>query len=373
MTSLLFAGFLFLYGCAAARQEQKSAAPGPQGLKIAVYPIENLSGEPVHLNKLRMDLISALKSRGIKVLDDRDLDKFMTEHRVRYIGGIDAGRAKAFKAETGTGGVLITSIELINEYNPPRLSVVCRLVSTGDNPRILWIEDAGMAGDDNPGILGLGIIDNLPGLEKRAFGKIAGSLAGYLQKGEARPVKTYGKFSPKIHYRSPILDSDHAYRIAVVPFLNRSERKNAGELMALHFVDALRKAGFSVVEPGMVREGLLDYRVIMEGGLSIPNAETVFNNLNADLVIIGYVSQYQDATGPAGNPVVEFFVNAIEKKSMEVVWASDSYNRGDDGVFFFDRGRVSTAGVMADRMAQAVVKMMKIKLKTKKSNGRNTK
>ena len=59
--------------------------------------------------------------------------------------------------------------------------------------------------------------------------------------------------------------------MAVIPFTNRSDRKYAGELMVLHFVNQLRKIGkFHVIEPGVIRHELLQYRVIMEEGLRLP-------------------------------------------------------------------------------------------------------
>jgi dihydroxyacetone kinase DhaKLM complex PTS-EIIA-like component DhaM len=55
---------------------------------------------------------------------------------------------------------------------------------------------------------------------------------------------------------------------------------------------------------------------------------------------------------------VDFSGLVIERKSREVVWASKSYNAGDDGVFFFDLGEVKTAHRMASEMVRADLKMM---------------
>ena len=41
-----------------------------------------------------------------------------------------------------------------------------------------------------------------------------------------------------------------------------------------------------------------------------------------------------------------------------MVWAALSYNRGDDGVFFFDWGRINTAYAMATQMVQLAVEDM---------------
>lgn len=55
---------------------------------------------------------------------------------------------------------------------------------------------------------------------------------------------------------------------------------------------------------------------------------------------------------------MSFSAQLIEKKSREVVWSSNSYNEGDEGVFFFDLGRVNTASVMVSQMARLIGRMI---------------
>jgi hypothetical protein len=52
---------------------------------------------------------------------------------------------------------------------------------------------------------------------------------------------------------------------------------------------------------------------------------------------------------------VDFSVLLLERKGKSVVWHSKSRNRGDDGVFLFDRGMVRTSDRLADRMVGTVV------------------
>jgi len=81
-----------------------------------------------------------------------------------------------------------------------------------------------------------------------------------------------------------------------------------------------------------------------ERGISFSDAELVFLTIraDADLIISGTVLDYQDDTGSGGAPKVDFSVLVIERKSRGVAWTSRSYAAGDDGVFFFDRGRINT-------------------------------
>ena len=329
--------------------------------KIAVFPIENLSGTAAPLREIRQVFVEGLKKQEIAVLEDDTFEKFMARHRIRYTGGLDEDTARSFKKEVGTEGVLIISLESYSETSPPKISLLSRLVSTGDPPAILWMEGVGLAGDDSQGILGVGLIEDPGALREKALKSVLGSLVRYLStRTEGKEVdRAKKKFKPKIAYRSSAFDLNRKYRVAVAPFFNRSERKYAGEILVLHFIRQLKGfENFEVIEPGRVRQELLNSRIIMQDGISLADADALFAGLNADLLVSGRVMDYQDYQGALGKPKVDFSSMVIERKSREVVWSSDSHNEGDDGVFFFDRGRVNTAHAMASQMVQRVGKMM---------------
>lgn len=361
MTIVFFAGLLFLIGCPTGKEVTKENLSGIGGrFLIAVLPMENLSGTAAPLREIRGALIDGLKARGIHVLQDDTLERFMAKYRIRYTGGIDKISAKGFKDEIDCQAVLITSLELYNETNPPKFALTSRLVSTGDNPVILWIDGIGLAGDDSPGILGLGLIEDPKALQKKALNRLLDSLRESLSgQKENKGLSVKRKFRPKISYRSPVIEGKRRYTVAVVPFFNRSERKYGAEIVSLHFVKHLKEfEQFDVIEPGIVRQQLLSLRIIMDQGVSLADADAIFAMLNVDLVVTGQVLDYQDYQGSFGKPKVDFTAEVIERKSRGVVWSSTSYNQGDDGVFFFDWGRVNTAHAMASQMTQAIGKMM---------------
>ena len=330
-------------------------------LPIGVLPVENLSGTAAPLRDIRKVLIEGLKARGFKVLEEELLEKFMARHRLRYIGGIDGATAKAFKEETGSGSVLITSLELYDYRTPPKISLTSRLVSTDEFPVILWMDSVGLAGDDAPGFLDLGLIENPSVLRDKALRSLSVSLAGSLSEKGGRDFaeEKRKKFRPKITYRSPAFDPQARHTVAVIPFFNESLRKYAGEIMQLHLVREMTKVGnIEVIEPGVVRKELLALRIIMEDGISLAQADLAWNALNADLLVTGKVMDYQDYQGTDGAPVVDFSLQVMERKGREVGWSSKSYNRGTDGVWFFDMGRERTASAMASEMSRIVRGMM---------------
>ncbi|OGP95342.1 MAG: hypothetical protein A2157_10220 [Deltaproteobacteria bacterium RBG_16_47_11] len=357
---LILSGFFFFSVVANAKEIKTGTAPfSDTKFRIAIFPVENLSGTVAPLKEIRQALTEKLSKQGFQVLGEENLEKFMAKHRIRYVAGLDREIARAFKEEIGIEGVLITSLEFYSETNPPKVALTSRLISTGEAPSILWIDGIGLAGDDSPGILGLGLIEDPKALLEKAMKSMTDSLMRYLltgrNEGDGRGAKK--KFKPKVAYRSPELDPERKYVVAVLPFFNRSERKYAGEILVLHFIRELRRFNnFDVIEPGILRQELLGLRVIMEDGVSLANADAIFSTLNPDVILSGKVIDYQDYQGVWGKPKVDFFTLFIERKSREIVWNSSSYNEGDEGVFFFDRGRVNTAYVMASQMVKWIGK-----------------
>jgi TolB-like protein len=327
---------------------------------VAVFPLENLSGGRIRADEVEPYLVGRLSSAGIRVFGGQALDEFMTRHRVRYAAGIDAATAQALRQEAGVDGVLITSVELSSDAVPPKVALNARLVSIKGSPEVVWADDVGMAGDDAPGLFEFGLVEDYPTLLGRAVGRLATSLLAYLETGEAGPgPRVPSKFAPKSSYRARAMDAAGRRSVAVVPFFNVSERRNAGEILALLFMRHLSsRPGFRVVDSGVVRQQLLDARIIMDGGLSIVDAQTVADLIDADLVLGGRVIRYEDYEGAGGTARVEFSTVLIERQSRRVVWSSDSYNEGTDSAGLFERGTLRTAHALATRMVGRTTEMM---------------
>ena len=362
VVSILWAICVSLSGCAPTTAPTIAVADNSaaveKSLLIAVLPLDNLSGTPAPLGKIRQSLIDALKESGLSFVDQDSMVRFIAKNRLRYTGGVTRTTAVDLKWQTGAEAVLITSVELYSEDPPPKISLTARLVSTGNNPEILWMDGVGLAGDDSIGILELSVIDDPNILLKKAVRYLSTSLRDYFSGGKAGGHTPNGriKFWPKLFFTSPILDLGTKYKVAVVPFFDESQRRFGGEIMANHFARQLRTLeNFTVIEPGEVREALLQMRIIMEDGISFADARALFTKLDADLILAGKVFAYQDYIGVAGKPVVDFSALLIEQKSQEVVWACESFNEGDDGVYFFDWGKVNTAHAMASEMVQTAM------------------
>jgi TolB-like protein len=327
---------------------------------IAVLPIVNVSGQPAPAKEMRQKLIEWLVAEGAEVLDDQSLEKFMARHRIRNVDGIDGDTARALREETGMDAVVVTILERYVDTDRPAIAMASRLVSAEETPIILWMETASFWGGDAPGLLGLGLIKDIAALRKMALDRITGSLKKYLAGGATNVRSQRGDSisRPKTVYSTPFMFPGKKYSIAVAPFLNASEQNDADSFVALHFMCQLTKAGiFNVIDPGSVRDKLLSFRMIMQEGLSMRQADLIHDTLNVDLILAGRVNAYREVEG---SPKVEFGALVFERKKKKVVWESWSFNRGDEGASFFAWGKVNTADALASKMTQAVVSDLRV-------------
>jgi hypothetical protein len=324
--------------------------------RVAILPPENLSGAPVPSRELLLELEGAVAAAGIEVVGGRRLQEFLAAHRIRNTGGVDRATALAAREELGVTDLLVTSIVLYGTGAPPRFGVTARLVAADDAARLRWIDGAARAGDDAPGLLRLGVVDDVRALRRELLGKLAGSLRRFLDGGARRggACEDERRFRPDVAFRADDFDAAGARTVAVLPFVNQTAHPDAGDVVTLEVMRQLVARGpFEVLEPGEVWSQLLARRTIMAGGVSLETARLVAAILGVDLVVAGYVRAYGPLDG-AATPEASFTVVAIDTRSKRVVWQSTSSARGDEGVVLFDRGRVSTPPELVCRLARPV-------------------
>jgi hypothetical protein len=348
----------------AAPDAQAAAAPAPDegarrelATRIVLLPVVNLSGQPAPLRELQASLEAELRAGGLAVASGGAVDELLARHRLRYTGGVDSIMARAAREELGADALLVTAVTLHNREGAQGFGMSMRLVSSQDSPSILWMEETARTVDDAPGLFDLGIVSGIPELMRRDVSRLVGSLIASLAR--SRPAfgtcASGGRYAPRVRYQRAPSRRSGALAVAVLPFVNETPRLDAGEIVALELVRELaRHPGIRVYEPGVIRAELLRNRVVMEGGVSHETARIALGALEADVVVAGYVRTDEEYPVPR----LEFTVLALDTRTNAVLWESTSYNRGDEGVLFFDVGRVSTTLGLACRMARPLAEGM---------------
>ena len=141
-----------------------------------------------------------------------------------------------------------------------------------------------------------------------------------------------------------------------MPFRNRSETRQAGELVALAFVRELMAAPpFEVVEPGVVRDWLFRYRLVSAEGVSLDTVRVMLTAIEADFILSGEVYDYDEWRGSPETPRVTVSAQLIERRSERVVWQASSGSTGNNGVWFFGLGQQHSADRLTCRLASAAI------------------
>jgi hypothetical protein len=346
---------LSLAGCAAARPAPSGPAAEPSRgpMKVLVLPPDNLSDGPFTSKALVGRLEEVVAMAGADVVGGARLDDYLAKYRIRYTGGVDKVATRAAREDLGADAILVTSVEL-SSATPPRIALTVRLVSTAEEPEVIWMDGYARSGLDSPGLFGLGVVGDFQVLQAEALGALRQSLSAFLdgRKTASHPCPGGGWFRPRLTYRARP-DERPVATVAVLPFVNQTRRRGAGEILALEFARGFAAAGeFRLLEPGIVRAELLLRRIVMEDGVSLDQARLISGTLEADLVVAGYVFDYDDA---AGAPTSNFTVMVIDRKTGRVVWESTSFNRGTDSRTLFDLNTVSMASRLTCRMTREVI------------------
>ena len=344
-----------LAACASAPPAPAGAEPPRARLKILVLPPENLSVGPLPSREVSYRLDQMVVMAGADVIGGARLDEYLAKYRIRYTGGVDPVAAKAAREDLGADAILTTTVMLWGGA-PPQAALVVRLVSTADIPAVLWMDGYARTGDDSPGFLALQIVNDPQVLQAEAMRTLGGSLEAFLS-GEVRGERCPGGgwWRPRLAYRARP-DQRQVASVAVLPFVNETRRRGAGEVVALEFARQFANAdGFRVVEPGIVRDELLRRRIVMEDGVSLDQARVVSAALDADLVVAGYVFDFEDG---GGAPNSNFTAMVIDRKTGRMIWESISHNKGSDSETLFGLRRVSTAPRLTCRMAREVIDAM---------------
>lgn len=336
---------LLLSACAHEGARERGAALGVT--RVAVFPVESDGPTPTESFAAAIEL--AIARAGLDIVSAAAAEPALANRRIRA-SGVDRAAAAVARDELGVEAVLLVSVERYVTTGEPVLTVTARLVSVAEEPLVLWMDGFSRAAATTHGLLGLGGARSMAELEREAASRLSRSLAEFIRTHEQRGACDPGKhFRPRMSYRtqSPL----PGRRVIVLPYLNRTPSRSAGDVVALEVVRQFAASGrFEVVDPGAVREALRKERIVTRGGVSLAEAQRMAKALDADLIVAGEVSQFEDAIVPKAE-----FSTIVLDRDEQLVWQSSSRSTGDDAVSIFDFGRLGTLGEVTCRMAAGVV------------------
>lgn len=303
--------------------------------EIALFPLENFTDDRKAVEYVMPLLREKLEEKGISVLDEDSLDKFLIKERVRSTGYISKELATKVGEEFNVKAIFVGNINSFYGGNNPGVGFSARLVNASDGS-IIWADHASATGEDFVGILGLGHIGTIEKLTNRVLNHLLDS------------------FTIMPRYKAKEL----TYTVAVMPFQNESRVKKAGIIAMNMFIEELFKsAKFEPLEYGEVRRLVVKFRVRSKGELDFKNTGAIEDYAGVDGILVGTVEYYSEGQSSAP-PEAIISARLIDARKNRILWYDGYQYKGDDGISIFDWGRMRSAEKVAYEVVSKLVKEM---------------
>jgi TolB-like protein len=304
--------------------------------KIALFPIDNFSDNRDVLTDVMPELNGQLRKDGFEVVDENVLNEFLLKYRIRDTGYISKDIAMKTGKDLKAGAILVGSVISFSTEINPQFGIIARLIDSSSGT-ILWADYASGTGDDFSGILGLGRLQTVDSLVPEIADRL------FISFSAAPPYKM----------------KESTYRIAVMPFQNKSKYRKAGAIVAQMFISELfRSQRFEPVEYGDIRKSIVDLRVRYRGELDYKNIKAMSESLGVDGIIVGTVESYSDGVDTNSPPEVSITARLLDAHKNRILWYNHYALNGDDGISILDFGKIRSVDKVAYKTVSELVKTM---------------
>jgi TolB-like protein len=311
------------------------AKGGMEESKIAIFPFENLTDNKDALTAVMPVIRDRLVKKGLKILNEDTLNRFLLKERIRNSGYIPKDLAMKMREELNVQAILVGAVNLFLPVENPQVGLSVRLINSSDGA-ILWANHASATGEDFTKILGLGRIRTIERLTSKVVDKLLGSFS----------------------IIPPYKEIESTYRIAVMPFKNKSKIRDAGMMTTYMFiVELFKNRGFVPVEYGEVRHQVVDLRVRGKGELDLRNTKAISKSLGVDGIMVGTVELYKKGEGTLP-PEAVISARLIDARENRILWYDSYQLNGDDGIIIFDFGKIRSLENVAYKVISKLVKEM---------------
>jgi TolB-like protein len=304
--------------------------------KIAVFEFENLTESSDALAYVMPAVTGLMESRGFALLDEKSLDDFLIKERVRTTAYVSGDLAQKMEKELKVSAILLGTVYTFSMDANPQLGLSARLVDSS-NGEILWSAYASATGADFTTILGLGTLHSME------------ELLPQVMKG------VFASFSTE----PPIKLPESTYRIAVMPFLNKSDVRGIGMLPTyMVMVQLFKNPVFVPVEFGGVRSAIINSRIMDRGEIDYKSIGELSDVLNVDGILVGTVELYSVGNDNGIPPGVAISARLINARQNRLVWCDSYQMDGDEDISILDFGKIRSVDKVAYRVISQLIKKM---------------
>ena len=207
---------LLMAACASRKFAVRSAPEVVRLNRIAVFPLENLSGVPEAGSRVTAILVSELyNSNLVNVVEQGEVQQFILRSRIRVAGQLDLDTIREASRQLNADGIIFGSV---NEYSEiatdvgllPVVSLTVRLVDANSG-EIVWAVAHTLQGDFKETVFGIGRIHSRVALAEFVVNDVIGALGVAMypkEKGLAGPTDfrtVKGSLKPERPVEGPVI------------------------------------------------------------------------------------------------------------------------------------------------------------------------
>jgi TolB-like protein len=305
-------------------------------IRIALFPLENLTDEKTALEQVMPVLRTQLEGKGLEIVDENSLNNILLKKRVRNTGYISKDLAQEVGKELNVKAIMVGSINSFYLRENPQVGLMARLIDSSDGS-ILWANQSAATGEDFTKILGLGTVKSMD----RLISIVAERL--------------FASFSITPLHK----EKELTHRIAVMPFQNKSNHRDAGMIVTYMFlVDLFKNAGFEPVEYGEIRKMVVNLRIRHKGELDYNNIREMSEALGVDGILVGTVTLYSDGLDTSSPPEVAVSARLINARKNRIIWSDSLQVNGNEDIIVLDWGRIRAVDNVAYKVVSKLIQKM---------------
>ncbi|MCB1060238.1 MAG: hypothetical protein KDB65_08400 [Calditrichaeota bacterium] len=324
-------------------------------LRVALLPFYNASAAETAREIFDESARHILERRGIVSVDADSVNAVLRSLRIRNTATPVKEDLRALADSLDVSFVLLGTIHRFTLDSTFSEASLCARLIDVSSMRMIWNDCAVVAGGGGHALVSSPV--------HRKAGKLAKSAAKKLFSS----IKTN---RPEQRYHIDELVVSHQSKkqrvacttVAVIPPLDEAEASFSGDMIGDFLVESLMKRGFNVVDPGQVREVMLQSEDLRHGQSVRAVSSALAENLGVDLVVTGTVSELttERHVSLGANPEAGFELRMIDPATDVVVWAEYFRRSGKTGSGFFGVGAIHSPAKLVRNMVDGAVSDLRV-------------
>jgi TolB-like protein len=324
-------------------------------LRVALLPFNNAAARESARELVESYSQKYLARRGIVTVDADSVNHVLRSLRIRNTALPTNADLGALADSLDVTLVILGTIHRFSLDSAFSEATVCARLIDVSTMQMVWSECATAAGGGEHAIVSSPVHRHANKLAKSVTKRLFSSLSAKLREPRYRVEELVVK-NRSVRQRIP------CSTVAVIPPLDEAENSVSGNMIGDLLVNALARRGFRVVDPGQVRDIMLQCEDLRHGQSVNTVSTALADSLGVELVITGSVSELTSTriVSLGTSPEAAIELRMITPSNNVVVWAKNFRSSGKSGSSLFGIGTIHSPSRLVTRMVDSAVSDLRV-------------